>query len=59
MRINIKRKERTIIEIAVKFDSTGKWLETESAASWFMVPSLVQDSIAKRFKGYKVVRDPN
>lgn len=42
-------------EIAVKFDSIGKWLETESAALRSTVPSAVQDSIAKRFKGYKVI----
>jgi len=42
-------------EIAVKFDSTGKWLETESAASRASVPSEVLDTIAQHFKGYKVV----
>jgi hypothetical protein len=42
-------------EIAVKFDSTGKWVETESAASRSAIPSAVHDTIAKRFKGYKIV----
>jgi hypothetical protein len=42
-------------EIAVKFDSTGRWIETETAALWPMVPSMVKDTIAKRFKRYKVI----
>lgn len=42
-------------DIAVKFDSTGKWLETESAILWFTVPSAVKDTIAKWFKEYKVI----
>jgi hypothetical protein len=42
-------------EIAVKIDSTGKWIETESAALWSAVPSMVQDTIAKSFKKYKVI----
>jgi Putative beta-lactamase-inhibitor-like, PepSY-like len=40
-------------DIAVKFDSTGKWLEAESAASWSMVPSAVKDTFTEWFKGYK------
>ena len=43
------------IEIAAKFDSTGKWLETESAAIRSRIPSVVLDTISKYFKGYKVV----
>ena len=42
-------------EIAVKIDSTGKWIETESAALWSTVPSMVKDTVAKRFKKYKVI----
>jgi hypothetical protein len=42
-------------DIAVKLDRTGKWLETESAALRSAIPSTVEDSIATRFKGYKVV----
>jgi hypothetical protein len=42
-------------DIAVKFDSTGKWLETESSASRSAVPSAVRDTIATKFKGYKWV----
>ena len=42
-------------EIAVKIDSTGKWIETESAALWSTVPSMVKDTVARRFKKYKVI----
>jgi curli biogenesis system outer membrane secretion channel CsgG len=42
-------------DIAAKFDSTGKWLETESAISRFKVPKAVRDISSKTFKGYKVV----
>jgi hypothetical protein len=42
-------------DIAVKFDSTGKWLETESAAPRSTIPPAVQDTIRKRFKGYIVI----
>lgn len=42
-------------DIAVKFDSTGKWLETESAASRSRIPLAVQDTISRKFKEYKVV----
>jgi hypothetical protein len=42
-------------EIAAKFDSTGKWLETESAISSSKVPKAVRDTAAKTFKGYKVI----
>ena len=42
-------------DIAAKFDTTGKWLETESAIPRATVPSAVRDSISRRFKGYKVV----
>jgi hypothetical protein len=42
-------------DIAAKFDSTGKWLETESAIPLSQVPQAVRDALAARFKGYKVV----
>jgi hypothetical protein len=42
-------------DIAVKFDAKGKWLETESAALRSAIPPAVQDTIATRFKGYKVI----
>ncbi len=42
-------------EIAAKFDSTGKWLETESAISRFKVPKSVRDAASRKIGGYKVV----
>ena len=42
-------------EIAAKFDSSGKWLETESAAFRSEVPAAVYDTIFKLFKHYKIV----
>jgi hypothetical protein len=42
-------------EITVKFDASGKWQETESAIPGAKVPAAVNDTMAKRFGGYKVV----
>jgi len=42
-------------EIAAKFDSAGKWLETESAISRSEVPKPVRNTVGKQFKGYKVI----
>ena len=42
-------------EIAAKFDSAGKWLETESSISRFNVPKAVRETSTKTFKGYKVI----
>jgi Putative beta-lactamase-inhibitor-like, PepSY-like len=42
-------------EIAAKFDSAGKWLETESAISRSKLPKAVRTTAAKQFAGYKVV----
>ena len=42
-------------EIAAKFDSAGKWLETESAISRSQVPKAVRTAVAKQFAGYTVV----
>ena len=42
-------------DIAAKFDSAGKWLETESAIAPSKIPQAVRATIAKQFKGYKVV----
>jgi hypothetical protein len=42
-------------DIAAKFDSAGKWLETESAVPRSTIPAAVRDTIAKRFSGYKIV----
>ena len=43
------------IEIAAKFDSTGKWLETESASIRSRVPAAVLDTISEYFEEYKIV----
>lgn len=43
------------IETAAKFDSAGKWLETESAIPPSKVPRAVRDTVARQFKGYKTV----
>jgi hypothetical protein len=42
-------------EVTVKFDASGKWQETESAIPRAKVPAAVNDTIAKRFGGYKIV----
>ena len=42
-------------EIAAKFDSHGKWLETESAIRRSQVPKAVRNTVARQFPGYKVV----
>ena len=42
-------------EIAAKFDSTGKWLETESAIPPAKLPQAVRDIAASQFQAYKVV----
>lgn len=42
-------------ELAVKFSSDGKWLETESEIKDSQVPAAVKNSIAKDFPGYKVI----
>ena len=43
------------VEITAKFDSTGKWLETESATFRSTIAIAVLDTIAKCFIGYKIV----
>src|SRR2546430_2568620 len=42
-------------ELAAKFDSAGKWLETETAISRFKVPKAVRVAADREFKGYKVI----
>lgn len=42
-------------DIAEKFDSTGKWLETETATPRSGIPPAVRDTIAKQFKRYKII----
>ena len=46
-------------EVAVKFDTTGKWLETESAIPLAGVPKPVMDTVAASFKAYKVIETQN
>jgi hypothetical protein len=46
-------------EVAVKFDVTGKWLETESAIPPASVPKPVMDTVAASFKTYKVIETQN
>jgi hypothetical protein len=41
------------VEYAVKFDTTGKWLESEYAIPGSAVPRPVLDAVASKFKGYK------
>ena len=43
------------IDIAAKFDATGKWLETETTIALLEVPPAVRDKFASHFAGYKVV----
>jgi hypothetical protein len=42
-------------EVTVKFDPTGKWLETESAIPASQVPEHLRQVLATRFSGYKVI----
>ena len=43
------------IDIAAKFDATGKWLETETTIALQEVPPAIRDKFATQFAGYKVV----
>jgi Putative beta-lactamase-inhibitor-like, PepSY-like len=43
------------IEVAAKFDDKGKWLETETAIEQSALPKEVLATIAKVYKGYKVI----
>lgn len=43
------------IDIAAKFDATGKWLETEATIALQDVPRAVRDKFTSQFKDYKVV----
>ena len=42
-------------EVTVKFDATGKWLETETQIASSELTPTVRDALAKRFKGYKII----
>ncbi len=43
------------LEVTVKFDADGKWVETESAIPRTKVPTAVNQAIAKQFAAYKVI----
>jgi hypothetical protein len=45
----------TKAEVAVKFDASGKWLETETAIPASKVPPAVRETIARRFPGHKII----
>ncbi len=42
-------------EVAAKFDAKGTWLETETAIEQSALPQEVRATIAKGYKGYKVI----
>ena len=46
---------RNGIDSAVKFDSAGKWLETESAIAPSKIPAAVTQAVSTQFKGYKQI----
>ena len=43
------------VEVAAKFDDKGKWLETETAIEQSSLPKEVVATIAKEYKGYKII----
>jgi hypothetical protein len=43
------------VEIAAKFDSTGKWIETESSIRKGELPEPIRKAIAKDFKSYQII----
>lgn len=43
------------VELAAKFDETGKWLETEAAIEQSALPKEVLARIAGEYKDYKVI----
>ena len=42
------------IDIAAKFDATGKWLETETTIGPQQVPRAIREKFASQFAGYRV-----
>jgi len=42
------------IDYAVKFDGSGRWLESEYAIPRSAVPKAVLDAIAAKFKGHRI-----
>ncbi len=47
--------KRNGVEVAAKFDSTGKWLETETTIARRKLPTDVRATISKQFGGYKII----
>jgi hypothetical protein len=43
------------VEVAVKFDEKGKWLETETAIERSALPTKVMATISSAYKAYKIV----
>jgi hypothetical protein len=43
------------VEVTVKFDDKGKWLETETAIAQSALPKQVLATIAKEYRGYKII----
>src|SRR5437588_10666421 len=43
------------VEVAAKFDSNGKWLETETTIARAKLPPDVRATISKKFDGYKII----
>ncbi len=43
------------LEVTVKFDADGKWVETESGIPRSHVPAAVNQTIAKQFVAYRVI----
>src|SRR2546421_12596561 len=43
------------VEVAAKFDSNGKWLETETTIARAKLPADVRATISEKFGGYKII----
>ena len=43
------------VEVAAKFDSTGKWLETETTISRSDLTRAVRATIVRDFRGYRII----
>jgi hypothetical protein len=43
------------VEVAAKFDSKGKWLETETAIKQTELTKEVRATLSKKYKGYKII----
>ena len=43
------------VEVAAKFDSTGKWLETETTITQSDLTRAVRATIMRDFRGYRII----